>query len=413
MNCHAAEVKSYKTIMFDMDAVEGENDLGEICFTLENKIDAIMNAHGSQGTGSVHQESHDIDESATPSSVISSQWGDKIVNGNEIRLQIRNTTNQMNQDEDGEIYYTSEYKINENMNEQGLQGTGSNHQESSDANESATPINVISTQWGDKIVDENGIQLQTRNTTNQIMQYKDGDTSFNSEYKVDIIANSHGSRGTDSIPQESHDVDESATTISVISSQQREEIVDKNGIQLQTRNTTNQTGKEEDGEDNYDQLYEYDYGSEQVNQETNDENPSNPSCCRFTHYRSNKYVVVGVGSFILGCGITAAMIFQYILGLILLGAFVFLATIYLCWFCVMKNGHGCCKKCGAYWAMFGALLFVCGLTVAIPWYYCYYCSYIPHILGVVGAIGGLGLITMYLCWMSMKKNSPIIPVTDV
>ena len=149
MNCHAVEVKSYKTIMFDMDAVEGENDLGEICFTLENKIDAIMNAHGSQGTGSVHQESHDIDESATPSSVISSQWGDKIV-------------------------------------------------------------------------DENGIQLQTRNTTNQIMQYKDGDTSFDSEYKVDIIANSHGSRGTDSIPQESHDVDESATTISVISSQHRE-----------------------------------------------------------------------------------------------------------------------------------------------------------------------------------------------
>ena len=38
---------------------------------------------------------------------------------------------------------------------------------------------------------------------------------------------------------------------------------------------------------------------------------------------------------------------------------------------------------------------------------------LPQILGVVGGIGGLGLITMYLCWMSKNKNSPIIPVTDV
>ena len=108
--------------------------------------------------------------------------------------------------------------------------------------------------------------------------------------------------------------------------------------------------QEGDGEDNYDQLYEYDSGSEQVNQETNEENPSNPACCRFTHYFSTKYVVVGVGSFILGCGLTAAMMNKSthnIIGLILLGAFVFLATIYLCWFCVIKNGHGCCKTCRA------------------------------------------------------------------
>ena len=131
------------------------------------------------------------------------------------------------------------------------------------------------------------------------------------------------------------------------------------------------------------------------------------------HYCYNKYGAI-FGSFILGCVLTAVLIFEYILGLILLGAFGFLAAIYLCWFCVMKNGHYCCNKFGACLGMFGALLFVCGLSFAIPWYHMYPYRYsmdkVLGSLGVVGAVGGLALFTMYLCWMSLKKNSPSLPV---
>ena len=200
------------------------------------------------------------------------------------------------------------------------------------------------------------------------------------------------------------------TPINVISSQDGEDIDDEDVIHIETTNRANQTGQVEN--DEHQHHLRTAFRKERCVEEKSDEEFCSPISSMIRHYCSNKYGAI-FGSFILGCVLTAVLIFQYILGLVLLGAFGFLATIYLSWFCVMKNGHGCCKKCGAYWAMFGALLFVCGLTVAIPWYYCYYCSYIPHILGVVGAIGGLGLITMYLCWMSMKKNSPIIPVTDV
>ena len=300
-----------------MDDIAGENDIGEISPTSENKVDTIMNVQSSQETGSMNQESHDVNESATPSSVISSQWGEEIVDENEIQLQIRNTTNQMKQDEDGEIYYTS-------------------------------------------------------------------------EYKAETIANAHGSQGTGSMNQESHDVDKSI-------------------------NTMNQIGHFSFAKDPSSHMYEFDSGNEQVVEQTSDENPSNPTCSIFRHLCCNKYAVFA-GSFILGCALTAVMIFKYILGLILLGAFGILATIYLCWFCVMKNGHYCCNKFGACLGFFGALFFVCGLSFAIPWYHMYPYRYsmdkVLGSLGVVGALGGLALFTMYLCWTSLKKNSPSLPVAD-
>ena len=299
-----------------MDDVARENDMGEISLTPENKVDTIMNAKGSEGTGSMNQESHDVNESATPSSVISSQ---EIVDENEIKLQIRNTTNQIKQDEDGKIYYTS-------------------------------------------------------------------------EYKAEAIANAHGLQGTGSMNQESHGVDKSM-------------------------NTMNQIGHFSFAKDPSSHMYEFDSGNEQVVGQTSDENPSNPTCSMCRHLCCNKYAAFA-GSFIVGSGLTAVMILQYILGLIILGAFGLLATIYLCWFCVMKNGHYCCKKFGACLGIFGALLFVCGLSFAIPWYTRYHnwhysLDIVLGILGIVGAIGGLAVFTMYLCWMSLKQNISSPPVADV
>ena len=145
-----------------MDDVARENDMGEISLTPENKVDTIMNAKGSEGTGSMTQESHDVNDSATPSSVISSQ---EIVDENEIKLQIRNTTNQIKQDEDGKIYYTSEYKAEAIANAHGSQGTGSMNQESHDGG------HVYEFDSGNEQVVEQTSDEKPSNTTSGRLRY--------------------------------------------------------------------------------------------------------------------------------------------------------------------------------------------------------------------------------------------------
>ena len=203
------------------------------------------------------------------------------------------------------------------------------------------------------------------------------------------------------------------TPISFISSQDREDIDDDDGIQIETRNRTNQTGQVEN--DEHQHYLRTAFRNERRVDKRTDEEFCSPISSMIRHYLSNKYGAI-FGSFILGCVLTAVLIFQYILGIILLGAFGFLATIYLCWFCVMKNGHYCCTKFGVCLGIFGALIFVCSLSFAILWYNrypigTYGMKLAPGIVGVVGMIGGLGLVTMYLCWMSMNKNTPSLPVT--
>ena len=204
------------------------------------------------------------------------------------------------------------------------------------------------------------------------------------------------------------------TPVSFISSRDREDIDDEDGIQIKARNRTNQMGQEEN--DEHQHHLSTAFRNERYVDKRTDEEFCNQISSMFRHYCCNKYGAI-FGSFILGCVLTAVLTFQYVLGLILLGAFSFLATIYLCWFCVMKNGHYCCNKFGACLGIFGALLFVCSLSFAILWYNRYpFGTYgmklAPGIIGVVGMIGGLGFVTMYLCWMSMNKNSHSLPATD-
>ena len=204
------------------------------------------------------------------------------------------------------------------------------------------------------------------------------------------------------------------TPINVISSQDREDIDDEDGIHIETRSRTIQTGQVQNNE--HQQHLRTAFRNERRVEEKGDEEFCSRISSMIRHYCSNKYGAI-FGSFILGCILTAVFIFQYILGLVLLGAFGFLATIYLCWFCVMNNGHYCCNNFGACLGIFGALLFVCSLSFVILWYNRYpFGTYgrklAPGIIGIVGMIGGLGLVTMYLCWMSMNKNSSSLPVTD-
>ena len=204
------------------------------------------------------------------------------------------------------------------------------------------------------------------------------------------------------------------TPVSFISSRDREDIDDEDGIQIEARNRTNQMGQEDNDEHQH-HLRTAFRNEQRVDKRTDEEFFSQISSM-IRHYCYNKYGAI-FGSFILGCVLTAVLIFEYILGLILLGAFGFLAAIYLCWFCVMKNGHYCCNKFGACLGIFGALLFICSLSFAILWYNRYpFGTYgrklVPGIIGIVGMIGGLALVNMYLCWMSMIKNSPSLPVTD-
>ena len=204
------------------------------------------------------------------------------------------------------------------------------------------------------------------------------------------------------------------TPINVISSQDREDIDDEDEIHIETSNRTNQTRQVENDEHQHN--LRTTFRSEQRVEEKGDGEFCSPISSMIRPYCSNKYGTI-FGSFILGCVLTTVLTFQYILGLTLLGAFGFLATIYLCWFCVMKNGHYCCNKFGACFGIFGALFFVFSLSFAILWYNRYpFGTYgrklAPGIIGVVGIIGGLGLVTMYLCWMSTSKNSRSLPVTD-
>ena len=213
--------------------------------------------------------------------------------------------------------------------------------------------------------------------------------------------------------EESHDVCKSSTPISIISSHDRENIDDEDEILIETRNRTNQIEREENGEHRY-HLREA-FQNELCVEKKTDEESCGTKSSMIKHYCCSKYGAI-LGSFILGCGLTSVLIFQYILGLILLGAFGFLATIYLCWFCVMKKGHYCCNKFGACLSIFGALVFVASLCLAILWYNRYpiwhHRNLVPGIFGVLGVIGGLGLVTMYLCWMSMNKNSHSLSATD-
>ena len=126
------------------------------------------------------------------------------------------------------------------------------------------------------------------------------------------------------------------TPINVISSQDREDIDDEDGIQIETRNRKNQIGQEENEEHQH--HLRTASRNERYVDKRNDEEFCSQISSMFRHYCCNKYGAI-FGSFILGCVLTAVLIFQYIFGLILLGAFGFLAIIYLCWFCVMKNGH--------------------------------------------------------------------------
>ena len=209
------------------------------------------------------------------------------------------------------------------------------------------------------------------------------------------------------------------TPINVISSQDREDIDDEDGIHIETRSRTIQTGQVQNNE--HQQHLRTAFRNERRVEEKGDEEFCSRISSMIRHYCSNKYGAI-FGSFILGCILTAVFIFQYILGLVLLGAFGFLATIYLCWFCVMNNGHYCCNNFGACLGIFGALLFVCSLSFAVLWYNRYpFGTYgmklAPGIIGVVGMIGGLGFVTMYLCWMSMSspslpQSSMSSPVTD-
>ena len=125
------------------------------------------------------------------------------------------------------------------------------------------------------------------------------------------------------------------TPIRVISSQDREDIDDEDGIHIETRNRTNQTRQVENDEHQHN--LRTTFRSEQRVEEKGDEEFCGPISSMIRHYCSNKYGAI-FGSFILGCVLTAVLIFQYILGLVLLGAFGFLATISLSWFCVIKRG---------------------------------------------------------------------------
>ena len=204
------------------------------------------------------------------------------------------------------------------------------------------------------------------------------------------------------------------TPISVISSRSREDIDAEDRIQIVTRNRTSQIEHEEN--DEHQHHLRTAFRNERYVDKRTDEEFCSQISSMIRHYCCNKYGAI-FGSFILGCVLTVVLTFQYILGLTLLGAFGFLATIYLCWFCVIKNGHYCCNKFGVCSGIFGALLFVCSLSFAVLWYNRYpFGTYgrklAPGIIGIVGMIGGLGLVTMYLCWMSMNKNSSSLPVTD-
>ena len=47
-------------MIFDMDDVARENDMGETSLTPENKVDTIMNVQSSQETGSMNQDQNQL-----------------------------------------------------------------------------------------------------------------------------------------------------------------------------------------------------------------------------------------------------------------------------------------------------------------------------------------------------------------